>query len=49
MSGPLDQPENATPLTAEEREGFIRPGGHLWVQETLSKIPKTQNLELYLS
>ena len=41
MSGPLDQPENATPLTAEEREGLIRPGGHLWVQETLSKIPKT--------
>lgn len=43
MSGPLDQPENATPLTAEEREGLIP--SHVTLRSELNELEQQNILE----
>jgi Fic-DOC domain mobile mystery protein B len=43
MSGPLDQPENTTPLTAEDREGLIP--SHVTLRSELNELEQQNILE----
>ena len=43
MSGPLDQPQHATPLTAEEREGLIP--SHVTLHSELNELEQQNILE----
>ena len=43
MSGPLDQPENATPLTAEKREGLIP--SHVTLRSELNELDQQNIIE----
>ncbi len=43
MSGPLDEPEDATPLTPEEREGLIP--SHVTLRSELNELEQQNILE----